>query len=259
MKWRYITRWMLDRPHKIGTLLNQNKVEKTLGLGAYGIIYLCTETGTDKPYVVKQLRPSKRKKERERERFKRETQFLRNIDHPSIPALVDEFMIEGGLYYVMEYVEGDNLEELLFLYDQEYTELEALSMMKQLLSIISSLHQQRIFHTDIRPPNVIICQEKVYLLDFGLAIQVDGDNENEMNHYRQDDYYDFGQMILFLLYSQFHGKRSRKLTWLDELTLHPATVLLLKRLLGISEPYSNMREIEEDLQSAIAFFQGEPS
>lgn len=92
----------------------------------------------------------------------------------------------------------------------------------------------------------------MYLIDFGLAKRVDIDNLKEVSNSRQDDYYDFGQMLLFLLYSNFKGKKGKKRTWLEELTLHPATVQLLKRLLGISIHYSSGVEIEKDLDNALA-------
>lgn len=249
MKWSYLTRWIFDKPLKSGTSLNIYEVKKCLGLGAYGIIYLCTDNRSGKKYVVKQLRPSKGKKQRERERFKDEAELLRKIDYPAIPALVDEFKINNQHYYVMEYVDGDNIEDLLFFHNQKFTEIEALQIMKQLLSILSYLHKHNIFHTDIRPPNVIVKQEKVHLIDFGLAVVED--NEKAVRNYRQDDYYDCGQMILFLMYSQFKGKKSKKRTWLEELSLHPETVILLKKMLGIAEPYTNVNEIEKDLNNAL--------
>ncbi|WP_400246742.1 serine/threonine protein kinase [Niallia sp. JL1B1071] len=251
MKWSYVTRFIFDKPQKNGTVLNRYTLKKCLGVGAYGMIYLCTDNRSGKKYVVKQLRPSKGKKQREWERFKDEAELLRKIDHHAIPALMDEFRIENQYYYVMEYVDGDNIEDLLFFQNQMFTELEALIMMKQLLSIISYLHQHNIFHTDIRPPNVIVKQEKVHLIDFGLANRIDQDNEKAVSNYRQDDYYDFGQMILFLMYSKFKGKKSKKRTWLEELSLHPETVILLKKLLGISEPYTNVNEIKKDLNIAM--------
>ncbi|WP_303981728.1 serine/threonine protein kinase [Niallia circulans] len=251
MKWSYLTRWIFDRPHKKGTTLYTYEVEKCLGLGAYGIIYLCKDR-MGKKYVVKQLRPSKGKKQRERMRFKDEGELLRKIDCHAIPSLLDVFTIEKHPYYVMEYINGENIEDLLFFQKQKFTEFESLRMMKQLLSIINYLHDHHIYHTDIRPPNVILKQKKVYLIDFGLAKRVDIDNLKEVSNSRQDDYYDFGQMLLFLLYSNFKGKKGKKHTWLEELTLHPATVQLLKRLLGISIHYSSGVEIEKDLDNALA-------
>jgi len=248
LKWSYVNRWIFDKPLKNRTSLNIYEVEKCLGFGAYGMIYLCTDKRSGKKYVVKQLRPSKGKKQRECERFKDEAALLRKIEHPAVPALIEEFKIGTLHYYVMEYVEGDNIEDLLFFQNQKFTEIEALDLMTQLLSIINYLHQHKIFHLDIRPPNVLVREGIVYLIDFGLAKQVK-DEEKEMSNYRQDDYYDLGQILLFLLYSEFKGKKSKKRTWLEELTLHSATVKLLKKLLAISEPYTNGDKIENDLKS----------
>ncbi|KAB7665869.1 serine/threonine protein kinase [Bacillus sp. B1-b2] len=250
MKWNHLTRWIFDTIHKPGTIIGTYKIIKCLGKGGYGIIYLCTDTKGEK-FVLKQLRPSKKKKTKEQIRFKEEGKLLMSIDCPAIPGFIQDLDWENQYYYVMEYIKGDNIEEVLFFQDGKFTEKETLLLMCKLLDIMNYLHSHLIFHTDIRPPNVILNEEKLYLIDFGLAKKLSAQEVKEIHNRKQDDFFDFGQMILFMLYSLYTGKKSRKKSWLEELTLTPELEYLLKGLLGITKEYENIEMIHNDLQAAI--------
>lgn len=252
MKWKRLKEFMYDRYHKRGVILHEKyKIEDHLGTGGYGIIYLCRDIQTNKSYVLKQLRPSKAKKLKEKQRFQYEVKLLKSINHIQIPQLFDYFLIDGQAYYVMQFIKGKNLEEVLFEEKQTYTELDALVLMEKLLNILDYLHDKQIFHSDIRPPNLIVNNDNVYLIDFGLAKQLSPENKEAIRMKKQDDFFDLGDCLLFILYSQFKGKKSKTKSWLEELTLNRNTVLLLKRLLGISEEYPDTSSIRIDLQKAI--------
>ena len=68
---------------------------------------------------------------------------------------------------------------------------------------------------------------------------------------KQQDYYDLGEILLYLLYTTYTSKNKKALPWTEELSLEKETVYLLKRLLQIKEPYSNTSEIAADLHAAI--------
>lgn len=115
MALKLLKKLLFDRPLKNGVILNhQYKIEECLGMGGYGLVYLCTDILAQTPYVLKQLRPTKAKKEKEKVRFQQEIKLLKNIHHPQIPGFIDEFIIDGQAYYVMQFIEGENIEELLF-------------------------------------------------------------------------------------------------------------------------------------------------
>ena len=65
------------------------------------------------------------------------------------------------------------------------------------------------------------------------------------------DYYDLGEILLYLLYTTYTSKNKKALPWTEELSLEKETVHLLKRLLQINEPYTNTSEIAADLQAAM--------
>lgn len=252
MKWKRIIEWIYDYPHKKGVLLHDKyKIDEVLGMGGYGIIYRCIDIGSNKNCVLKQLRPSKARRTKEKERFHTETEIMRAINHSQIPQLVDYFTINSQSYYVMQEVRGTNLEDVLFAQKRTFSEVDALLLVEKLLYILDYLHDKLIFHGDIRPPNIILHHEEIYLIDFGLAKQLDAHNKEEILIKKQDDFFDLADILLFILYSQYKGKRSRRKSWLEELTLSSGTVFFLKKLLGINEPYTNNDDIHKDLQLAI--------
>ncbi|WP_350255363.1 serine/threonine-protein kinase [Bacillus halotolerans] len=252
MALKQLKKLLFDRPLKNGLLLNnQYKIEECLGMGGYGLVYVCTDVHTQTPYVLKQLRPTKAKKQKERVRFQQEIGLLKSINHPQIPAFIEDFSIDGQACYVMQLVEGDNIEELLFFQKQPFTELMALQLVSQLLDIVEYLHERLIFHTDIRTPNIMMNHGNVCLIDFGLAKQLSHEEDEELKLRKQDDFFDLGETLLFLLYSQYKGKKKKNATWLEELTLTKEVTLLLKKLLGIDEEYQHTASIREDLKRAI--------
>ncbi|MCY8981561.1 serine/threonine-protein kinase [Bacillus halotolerans] len=252
MALKQLKKLLFDRPLKNGVILNnQYKIEECLGMGGYGLVYVCTDVHTQTPYVLKQLRPTKAKKQKERVRFQQEIGLLKSINHPQIPAFIEDFIIDGQAYYVMQLVEGDNIEELLFFQKQPFTELMALQLISQLLDIVEYLHERLIFHTDIRTPNIMMNHGNVCLIDFGLAKQLSHEEDEELKLRKQDDFFDLGETLLFLLYSQYKGKKKKNATWLEELTLTKEVTLLLRKLLGIDEEYQHTASIREDLKRAI--------
>ncbi|MEC1622267.1 serine/threonine protein kinase [Bacillus mojavensis] len=252
MALKQLKKLLFDRPRKDGVILNnQYKIEECLGMGGYGLVYVCTDVHTQTPYVLKQLRPTKAKKQKERVRFQQEISLLKRISHPQIPAYIEDFIINGQAYYVMQMIEGDNIEELLFFQKQPFTELMALQLMSQLLDIVEYLHERLIFHSDIRTPNIMMNHGNVCLIDFGLAKQLSREEDEELKLRKRDDFFDLGETLLFLLYSQYKGKKKKNATWLEELTLTKEVTLLLKKLLGIEEEYQHTASIREDLNRAI--------
>ncbi len=83
----------LDKIYSANHLLNDRyQVEKVLGDGSYGIVYLCIEVNTKQKFVVKQLRKSKKKENQEL--YKQEISILRKLDHPSIPKLSEHSLMK---------------------------------------------------------------------------------------------------------------------------------------------------------------------
>ncbi len=250
--WKKLTRWIYDRPLEDGAIVPPRyKIEQCFGSGGYGIVYLCKDVHSLESYALKQLRPSKARKAKEIARFREEIELLEKIQHRQIPGLIYHSITEERAFYVMQLVEGVNLEEKLFIEKQTFTEQEALMIFSELLKIVESLHDRLIFHTDIRPPNMIVRGHEVFLIDFGLAKTVSPEDQEELRLRRQDDFFDLGETLLFMLYSEFKGKTSKKKSWLEELTMKKETKRLIKRLLGIDPVFDQAEDIRNELNAAL--------
>ncbi|MDZ5710662.1 serine/threonine protein kinase [Jeotgalibacillus haloalkalitolerans] len=236
-------------------LAGRYQIEKVLQNGSYGIIYLCRDLNTSQPCVVKQMRKSKRRENVEN--YAQETAILKQLDHPGIPALIEAFSYEGEQFFSMEFVKGKNVEDTLFSTGQQYTEKECLEIVQKLAEIVCAIHHQGVFHGDIRIPNVLLHNGDLHLIDFGLASKLDADSglKTPREKLAQDDFFDLGDFLLFLLYSSYDGDTKKGRPWTEELSLHPDTTVLLKRLLGISEPYQQCGDILADMKKVISMLE----
>ncbi|MFC7686087.1 serine/threonine protein kinase [Ureibacillus sp. GCM10028918] len=247
---RKFYQFLIDKPIEIGTVMNDHyEILRVIGTGSYGIVYLCKDLITNENRVIKQLRPSKGRNKQNVEMFEKEISLLRKLDHKKIPMLYEAFSSNGHLFYVMSFVEGDNLEELIFSKKLTFNEKESLLLLTQMLEFIDYLHIKDIYHQDLRIPNVLIRNKELYLIDLGLAKSPN--HPKDTVEMKQQDYYDLGEILLYLLYTTYSSNKKKALPWTEELSLEKETIHLLKRLLQIKKPYSNTREISIDLHTAL--------
>lgn len=256
--------FFVDVPFKAETVLNNRyEVLRVIGTGSYGIVYLCKDLKSEENRVVKQLRPSKRRKKKEVELFERETSILRTLQHKNMPTFYEAFSSDGSLFYVMSFIEWDNLEDQIFSNKKTFNENESLVFLEKLLEIIDYLHQKNIFHQDLRIPNILVKNNEPFLIDFGLSKQrvsvapIQKPSSIRLSklegtlEMKQQDYYDLGEVLLYLLYTTYSSKKKKALPWTEELSLEKETVYLLQRLLQLKDSYSTCSGILADLRTAI--------
>ncbi|WP_043934729.1 serine/threonine protein kinase [Bacillus sp. EB01] len=250
----------MDKPIKKGTVLNERyEIVNVIGAGSYGLVYLCKELKTNETRVLKQLRPSKRRNKKEIALFENEISVLRMVNHKNIPRLFEAFTTNGHFFYIMSFIEGDNLEEQIFFSKKIFNEEESLQVLTQLLELVDYLHKEDIYHQDLRIPNILVKNTELFLIDFGLTkheaavdpFHPSPNNQKNILELKQQDYYDLGEILLYLLYTTYSSKNKKALPWTEELSLEKETVYLLKRLLEINEPYLNSSEISNDLFAAL--------
>ncbi|MBZ5753441.1 protein kinase [Metabacillus sp. DBTR6] len=259
---RKFYQFFVDKPIKKGVVLKDRyEILSVIGTGSYGIVYLCRYLKTNENKVIKQLRPSKRRKEVEM--FENEISVLRMLNHKNIPILFEAFSNNGSLFYVMSFIEGDNLEDKIFLRKNTFNENESLLILSHLLELVDYLHKKDIYHQDLRIPNMLLKNNELFLIDFGLSkhkvavapfhspLRSLPNKQDEILEMKLQDYYDLGEILLYLLYTTYSSKNKKALPWTEELSLKKETVYLLKRLLQIKEPYSNTSEISTDLKAAL--------
>ncbi|MBK8138257.1 MAG: protein kinase [Chloroflexi bacterium] len=146
------------------------QVETTLGTGGMGVVYRAIDTRTGLTVAVKQLRGDLARRQPEMfERFTREAEALRQLNHPNIVQALDTFEIDDERYIVMEYVPGDDLSVVL----QKEGSLplpRALRIALEITDALTRAHYLKIVHRDLKPANVLISPDgAARLTDFGVA------------------------------------------------------------------------------------------
>ncbi len=152
------------------TLRGKYRILKSFSAGGCGDIYLCYPLEDMKTrYVLKVLRDLNTPESQQR--FEREAKLLRMLKHPVIVQLIDHWVAFSGSYIIMEYVEGNTLNEIIKHYDiDEEATLQIALEVANALKFAWDLG--KIVHRDIKLSNIMINNEQqVKLLDFGMAKQ----------------------------------------------------------------------------------------
>ncbi|HEY9808066.1 MAG TPA: serine/threonine-protein kinase [Halomicronema sp.] len=157
---------------KAGTPLQNGKYTIDTILGT-GIILTCEATQTDinLPVIIKTLNISPHRKDFDRlqTQFQNLSQKLRKCQHPNVVRVLDNFSENGKFYSVMEYIRGQNLQEILDSGLQISPSL-AIEYIRQVGEALTQLHHQNILHRNIKPQNIKKRQgsNTVVLIDFGI-------------------------------------------------------------------------------------------
>jgi serine/threonine-protein kinase len=220
-----------DPPHDLsGTLLGgQFRLEKRLGQGGMGDVYLAEQVDLGRRVVVKLLR-GPASDPANAERFQREARALARLNHPNI-VQVYAFgrSDQGTLYFAMEYLPGRTLGDVL-CERGALPEREALQVLEQLCAALVEAHAQGIIHRDLKPDNVMLLQSshgqpRVKVLDFGIA---------QLMHMRERPITKRGELIgtpLYMAPEQLNGLQ------LDERTDLYAAGLIGYELLTGNVPF----------------------
>ena len=219
-----------------GQCIEGYEVLDVIGEGRYGICYLVVHNG--KRYVYKDFKKREWKKSGKKAFL--EAEILQMLRKPFFPKLFHVVHTKEKYGLLLEYIEGSTIEEWLFRDEYIFLKEERKKIFLQLLECVRSLHQMEIVHRDIRPSNVIYHQEKIYLIDFGLARK-----QNETKYVPQVDFSYLGHFLLYLYYSDFPKKQLKKKPWYDELPLSEKEKLFCKRLLGFEPKFTNIADVEQ--------------
>jgi eukaryotic-like serine/threonine-protein kinase len=162
--------------------LGQYRLKQFLGAGGMGEVYLAEHALLRRPCAVKLIRPERAGDPRNLARFEREVQATVALSHPNIVEVFDYGHTEDGtFYYVMEYLPGLNLDELV----RRHGPLppgRVIHLLRQVCGALQEAHAGGLIHRDIKPSNILVCQrggrhDVAKLLDFGL-VQTHGLNQD---------------------------------------------------------------------------------
>jgi serine/threonine protein kinase len=159
------------------TLDNKYKIERELGKGGMGTVYLATHVGTERPVAVKIIAPQFMERQEFIERFRREARAAGRLRHPNVVNVTDFGFAETKsgkvAYLAMEYLDGCTLGEILEE-EQRLPLAWTLDIIEQVCSAVHEAHKQGIIHRDLKPDNIWLEPNQrggytVKVLDFGIA------------------------------------------------------------------------------------------
>lgn len=153
-----------------GTVLqNRYRVQKQIGQGGMGAVYVATDERFGSVVAIKETLVMETNF---RKAIEREARLLNSLKHAALPRVSDHFVDESGQYIVMEYIAGDDLSEMMEREGKAFPEKDVKNWAEQLLDALDFLHTQEIpvIHRDIKPQNLKLTPRgQIILLDFGLA------------------------------------------------------------------------------------------
>ncbi len=155
-------------PQELAARLHNLEVTELLGQGGMGVVYKGRQPFLDRTVAIKVIRPDLGNEDQWQQRFLHEARSLAKLLHPYIVTVFD-FGKAGDLcYFVMEYVEGKSLRELLA--GKAVTTRDVLDFVPQVGEALQHAHEQGVVHRDVKPENIIVDRRnRVRLVDFGLA------------------------------------------------------------------------------------------
>ncbi|XP_034026727.1 calcium/calmodulin-dependent protein kinase (CaM kinase) II beta 1 isoform X10 [Thalassophryne amazonica] len=150
-----------------------------LGKGAFSVVRRCVKLCTGQEYAAKIIN-TKKLSARDHQKLEREARICRLLKHPNIVRLHDSISEEGFHYLLFDLVTGGELFEDIVAREY-YSEADASHCIQQILEAVLHCHQMGVVHRDLKPENLLLASKcknaAVKLADFGLAIEVQGDQQ----------------------------------------------------------------------------------
>ncbi|HMV33158.1 MAG TPA: serine/threonine-protein kinase, partial [Gemmatimonadales bacterium] len=149
-------------------LADRYRLERQLGQGGMATVYLAQDLRHDRQVAVKVLR-EELAAVIGAERFLAEIRTTANLQHPHILPLFDSGQVEGTVFYVMPYVEGESLRDRLTRETQLPVE-EAVRIAREVAQALDYAHRRGVIHRDIKPDNILLHDGSALVADFGIAL-----------------------------------------------------------------------------------------
>ena len=168
------------------------RIERVLGQGGFGNTYMAVNTVFDDYVAIKEffmqgvndrdavsgsvtigVESNTQQFNEQKEKFKKEARRLWKLKSEHIVKVHDLFEENGTAYYVMDYIEGESLAEIIKRIGAPLAEAEVNAILPQILSALKEVHQNEIWHLDLKPGNIMVDKQgNAYLIDFGASKQI---------------------------------------------------------------------------------------
>ncbi len=156
-------------PDLVGRTIENFEIEKMIGKGGMGVVYLAHDTKLKRSVAIKSIPADLVDNATAQARFRREAQLLASLNHPNIGVIHDIIELDDSSgYLVLEHIPGETLAERVTR--EPLTFEETLSIGRQIAEAVSAAHKKGVVHRDLKPGNIKITPEgQIKVLDFGLA------------------------------------------------------------------------------------------
>jgi serine/threonine protein kinase len=145
------------------------RIEREIGTGGMGTVYLATHLGLERPVAVKIIRREFAGDADVADRFLREARTMAKLRHPNAAMIFDAGNLPDGRHFiVMEFVEGETLSQTLAREDR-FSATRAVDIATQICDVLEEAHRLGIVHRDLKPSNILLGKRGVCVLDFGVA------------------------------------------------------------------------------------------
>ncbi len=182
----------------IGTMLRGTyRIDRYLASGGFGNTYVATNVNFGEVYAIKEffLKGVSQRNgdsvtvsvnnsdnlntfESQKRKFKKEAVRLRKLNNPHIVRVYDLFEENGTIYYVMDYIEGTSLRDVMSQLGGPMSEAEVFDILTQVLNALDEVHKQGVFHLDLKPANIMLNKQHVAIvIDFGASKQLSREDE----------------------------------------------------------------------------------
>ncbi len=166
------------RPLEAGDLIGVYRIERELGRGGMGVVYLAEDTRLHRRVALKALAPHIVADPKQKERLRSEARIAASLSHPAIATVYALEESEGHLYIASEYVDGESLRSQL---RQGPLSPDALlDVAVEVAQGLAAAHAEGVIHRDLKPENIMRNKKgQLKILDFGLAIAPETDLREE--------------------------------------------------------------------------------
>jgi predicted Ser/Thr protein kinase len=158
------------------------RIERQIGTGGMGAVYLATHLDLERPVAVKIIRPEFAADADVSDRFLREARTMAKLRHPNAAMIFDAGNLPDGRHFiVMEFVEGETLSQALAR-EGRFSFTQAIDIATQICDVLEEAHRLGVVHRDLKPSNILLGKRGVCVLDFGVAKVLASSAESTATH-----------------------------------------------------------------------------
>jgi serine/threonine protein kinase len=158
------------------------RIEREIGTGGMGTVYLATHLGLERPVAVKIIKREFVGDADVADRFLREARTMAKLHHPHAAMIFDAGNLPDGRHFiVMEFVEGETLSQLLAR-EGRFPAARAVEIAMEICDVLEEAHRLGIIHRDLKPSNILLGKRGVCVLDFGVAKVLASSAESTATH-----------------------------------------------------------------------------